>query len=176
MLDVEVHVPVEKTSQRTQQDSTCAQAKIGDIILQPGMLGVVAQESQPAAVEHPEGREHGHEPQFQIRRADDDQCMAKEQDSSPVRQFPSLGGIVHWKQMLLPLAVDAPQRVHERLAQRGNEDPRIEDRDTHEARQLQAGGQHDFQIIRWMQCVLVVLSMTRPEVHVIPPTKKTEEP
>ena len=51
VLGVVVHVPVEEAHERIQDDRPAAEPVIGHVVLQPHMLGVVAQILQPAAVE-----------------------------------------------------------------------------------------------------------------------------
>ena len=50
VLDVVVHLPIEKPNHRVECEGAAAEAEIADIVLEADMLGVVAEEEQPTAV------------------------------------------------------------------------------------------------------------------------------
>lgn len=50
VLDVVVHLPIEKPNHRVECEGAAAEAEVADIVLEADMLGVVAQEEQPTAV------------------------------------------------------------------------------------------------------------------------------
>jgi len=62
VLRVVVHMPVEKTDDRVRDERSAAETKVGCIVLQADMLGVVAEEEKPASVKRRKGCYDGQEP------------------------------------------------------------------------------------------------------------------
>ena len=62
VLGVVIHLPVEKTHNRVQGEGAAAQAEILHEILEPDMLGVVAEKKKPSAVKRGEGDQDRDDP------------------------------------------------------------------------------------------------------------------
>ncbi len=67
VFDMKVHVPVEKLDKGIQDDRARTEPKIGHIVLQPHMLGVIAQKEQAAAIEGRQGDQNRQQPESQNR-------------------------------------------------------------------------------------------------------------
>ena len=79
MFCVVMHVPVEKAEQRIQGDGATAEAKVRHIILQAGMLTVIAEVVQPSSIEGREGRDDRQHPPMHCDRHQNDGRMTGEQ-------------------------------------------------------------------------------------------------
>ena len=63
MLDMVVHMPVNERQKWIEDDCTGTQAEIRHIILQTGMLRVIAQEEEPTTIEGSQGDQNRYLPQ-----------------------------------------------------------------------------------------------------------------
>ena len=84
VFGVEVHVPIEEADDRVEGEGAATEAEVGDVVLEADVLGVVADEEKPVAVEHGERCEDREEPELEGERDDEDQGVADEECSRPV--------------------------------------------------------------------------------------------
>ena len=50
VLDVVVHLPIEKSQDRVQVNGPCAQTEVVDVVHQAAVLGVVAEKKEPCTI------------------------------------------------------------------------------------------------------------------------------
>ena len=90
MLDVVVHVPVEKLHERVYSESAGAEAEVGNVVGKADVLCIVAEEEQPAAVERGQRHQHRKQPEardygeMQCQRDDGQEKMTDQENARPV--------------------------------------------------------------------------------------------
>ena len=176
MLGVEVHMPIEEAEERVQHDGSAAQAEIRHVVAQPRVLSVVAEVLQPPAVERRERDEDRHHPLAAPDRYADEKGVTHEQNPRPVEQPAPLFRVRRRKQSVLPIAFDPSQTEPDRPLERAIESQRVHDCVLEEIAERQFLRQHDFQIVRRVQRVLVMLGVARPETDVVVPADEGVNP
>ena len=103
MLDVIVHIPIEKPNQRMQGERPATKAEVGDVVPQADVLCVVAQEKEPAALERGETRQYRQEPPPKVEGDHKDNPMARKSRTRPQYYGSTPFGLVGGEQIFFPL-------------------------------------------------------------------------
>jgi len=78
VLRVIVHMPVQETDYRIQRKCAGIEPKVGDIVLETDMLGVVTEEEEPAAVKRRQRDKNWEKPKLGAQRGDYDGRLANQ--------------------------------------------------------------------------------------------------
>ena len=108
VLNVEIHVPIEKLHNRIQDDRARAEAKVRYIVLQADMLRVVAEEKQPTTIKGGYSNQHRQQPEAKIERNGHQQKVPNEQGARPGKEPLLFGRVVSGKEDLLPTWLQPP--------------------------------------------------------------------
>ena len=84
MLGVVVHVPVEKLNHRVDRERPAAEPEIRHVVLQSYVLGVIAEEEEPASVEREKACQNRYEPPAEHQRNHRNSDVPSEEHARPV--------------------------------------------------------------------------------------------
>ena len=171
---VVVHLPVQEAEERIQQDGPAAKPVIRHLILEPGVLGVVAQPLQPAAVERRQRDHDRHQPQAEGERDDDDQGLPQELDARPGEQAAAQFHGRFGEKGVLPVTFQPAETEPDAALQPAEEVPRVHHGVLEEGPEGELDRQHHFEVSRGVERVFVVLLVARPEHHGVVPTQEAD--
>ena len=100
VLNMIIHVVIQEPSKRWKQYRTRTQSKICYVILQPGVLRLIAQKTQPAAIKNPESGQERQQPETKETGATQDGGMAAKAQPRPISETTIFLLFVRWEQML----------------------------------------------------------------------------
>src|SRR5579859_2706948 len=175
VLDVVVHVPVQKADNGIDDEGAGAQAKVGDIILETGVLGVIAEVLEQAAIKRGQGEYDDELPQSKIERHSQDEQVAEQDEARPAEEAAPLGDGGRGKETLFPGAVDPSERQPRDQPQAVHEVPRIDERRAQQRLHGVRLGQDHLQVVWRVEGIFMMLLVTGPEHDRIAPADKADQ-
>ena len=172
VLDVVVHVPIQKLHDGIEVDGAGAQAVVFDFVLEPDVLGVVAQKEQHAAIKWREGNQHRQHPPTGHNGLDDYQGMPHQQNPGPVDELTAPRWFVVGEERALPIVFELPEAQLDPAFVALKHPLGVDDSRGQEAFERDFDWQNHFHVIGLMQRVFVVLLVAGPKVDVIEATNK----
>lgn len=174
VLGVVVHLPVKKPHNPVHGERPAAQAKVRHEVLQTIVLGIIAQEEQPPAVERRKGHQNRLDPLPGRQRKRRDQTVPDAQRARPPHRFLAAVDIVRriQREFLITfeaLARDADLRLLSLPCRYG-----INKSGEQEVTDHQADWQNNLQVVGRMQCVAVMPRVAALEDLVVDPPEKGE--
>ena len=169
VLDVVVHVPVEKAHEGAEQDGAGAEAEIGHLVAQADVLGGVAEKEEPAAVEGAQGDQDDGLPVAAVERYRRQGRVSAQQEAVEAEEPPSSGAVLWREQGGVPPFLHSSAAVAHDPFHGRPESPGVHQGELEIVLQFQLRRQHHLQVVGRMQGVLVMGAVAGPEEDGIVP-------